>query len=274
MGRLLPGTLLVVGLALVALYLFPLYWMVVTSLKTSAEVFAHPPRFVPSAASIDAYARVLADRPVGRYLWNSFVVAAGTTALTVITGVGAAYVLARRRNRLVDVALFAILTLQVLPQSLMVTPLFVGFNLLGLLDTPRLAVVVALTAKTMPFFVILCRASFQAVPRELEEAALIDGNSRLGAFSTIVLPLARNGILVAMILIFMQAFGEFVYSRSFIANEELLTATVGMNTLMGANTREWNQVMAYATIYVLPVLVVFVLLQRSIVSGLTAGALK
>jgi multiple sugar transport system permease protein len=113
-----------------------------------------------------------------------------------------------------------------------------------------------------------------SVPIELEEAALVDGNSRVGAFFHIVLPLARNGILVAAILIFMQAFGEFVYSKSMIQDVELQPASVGLNSFMGPNTNEWNNIMAFASIYVTPILAAFVLLQRRIVSGLTSGALK
>ena len=134
--------------------------------------------------------------------------------------------------------------------------------------------VLALTAKTMPFFVVLVRATFMSVPGELEEAAQVDGNSRIGAFWNIVLPLARNGILVSAILIFMQAFGEFVYSKSIIQAVELQPASVGLNAFMGPNTTEWNNIMAYASIYVTPILAAFVLLQRRIVSGLTSGALK
>jgi multiple sugar transport system permease protein len=164
--------------------------------------------------------------------------------------------------------------LQVLPASLMITPIFVGFSQIGMLETPRLAVIIAIAAKSMPFFVVLVRATFMSVPMELEEAALVDGNSRVGAFFHIVLPLARNGILVSAILIFMQAFGEFVYSKSIIQAVEYQPASVGLNSFMGPNTNEWNNIMAFATIYVTPILAVFVLLQRRIVSGLTSGALK
>lgn len=173
-----------------------------------------------------------------------------------------------------DVGLFLILMLQVLPSSLMITPIFVGFSQIGLLDYPRLAVILAIAAKSMPFFIVLVRATFMSVPQELEEAALVDGSSRVGAFFRIVLPLARNGILVGAILIFMQAFGEFVYSKSMIQRIELQPASVGLNSFMGPNTNEWNSIMAYAAIYVTPMLAAFVLLQRGIVSGLTAGALK
>ena len=266
--------MLAIAILMAGIYLFPLYWMYVTALKSGSEMFATPPSFWPSSPRWSTFADVWESRQMGRFLWNSLVIAIGATALIAVLGVGCAYVLARYRNVWVDIGLFLILMLQVLPASLMVTPIFVGFSQLGVLDYPRLAVVIAIAAKSMPFFVILVRATFMAVPQELEEAALVDGNSRVGAFVSIVLPLARNGILVSAILIFMQAFGEFVYSKSMIQGIELQPASVGLNSFMGPNTNEWNNIMAYATIYVTPILAVFVLLQRRIVSGLTSGALK
>ncbi|MBP1852002.1 carbohydrate ABC transporter permease [Rhizobium halophytocola] len=266
--------MLVVAILLAIVYLFPLYWMYVTTLKSGSAMFASPPDFWPRDPQWGVFGFVWESRNMARYIWNSLVIALGSVVVIAVLGVGCAYVLARYRNRWVDVGLFLILMLQVLPASLMITPIFVGFSQVGLLDYPRLAVILAIAAKSMPFFVVLVRATFMAVPQELEEAALVDGNSRVGAFFNIVLPLARNGILVAAILIFMQAFGEFVYSKSMIQDVELQPASVGLNTFMGPNTNEWNNIMAYATIYVTPILAAFVLLQRRIVSGLTSGALK
>lgn len=266
--------MLLVAVLLAAIYLFPLYWMYVTAIKTGSAMFASPPSFWPSDPQWGIYGFVWESRNVGRYLWNSLVIASGAVSLIVVLGTGCAYVLARYRIVWVDIGLFLILMLQVLPASLMITPIFVGFSQLGLLDYPRFAVILAIAAKSMPFFVVLVRATFMSVPMELEEAALVDGNSRFGAFFHIVLPLARNGILVSAILIFMQAFGEFVYSKSMIQAIEYQPASVGLNSFMGPNTNEWNNIMAYAAMYVTPILAIFVLLQRRIVSGLTSGALK
>ncbi|WP_428426341.1 carbohydrate ABC transporter permease [Pararhizobium sp.] len=266
--------MLVIALVMAAIYLFPVYWMFITALKSGSEMFATPPSFWPSEPQWGTYTFVWESRGMGRYLWNSLIIAFGSVTLITVLGVGCAYVLARYRNVWVDIGLFLILMLQVLPASLMITPIFVGFSQLGMLNYPRLAVIIAIAAKSMPFFVVLVRATFMAVPQELEEAALVDGNSRVGAFFNIVLPLARNGILVSAILIFMQAFGEFVYSKSIIQAVELQPASVGLNSFMGPNTNEWNNIMAYATIYVTPILAIFVLLQRRIVSGLTSGAIK
>lgn len=266
--------MLAIAIVLAAIYLFPLYWMYITTLKSGSAMFATPPSFWPSDPQWSTYAYVWESRNLARYMWNSLVIAFGAVALITVLGTGCAYVLARYRNGWIDIGLFLILMLQVLPASLMITPIFVGFSQLGMLEYPRIAVIIAIAAKSMPFFVVLVRATFMSVPMELEEAALVDGNSRIGAFFHIVLPLARNGILVSAILIFMQAFGEFVYSKSIIQAVEYQPASVGLNSFMGPNTNEWNNIMAFATIYVTPILAVFVLLQRRIVSGLTSGALK
>ncbi len=266
--------MLTIAIVLAAIYLFPLYWMYVTALKTGSAMFATPPSFWPSDPQWSTYVYVWESRNLARYMWNSLIIAFGAVALITVLGTGCAYVLARYRNGWIDVGLFLILMLQVLPASLMITPIFVGFSQFGMLEYPRLAVIIAIAAKSMPFFVVLVRATFMSVPIELEEAALVDGNSRVGAFFHIVLPLARNGILVAAILIFMQAFGEFVYSKSIIQDAEFQPASVGLNSFMGPNTNEWNYIMAFASIYVTPILAIFVLLQRRIVSGLTSGALK
>ena len=266
--------LLAFAIILAALYLFPLYWMYVTSLKTQSSIFAVPPEFLPGVPQWGNYATIWEVANIPRFIWNSLVIATGVTLITGLVGAGCAYVLARYRNRWIDVALFTVLMLQVLPPSLMVTPIFVGFASVGLLEYPRFATILAVSAKTMPFFVILCRAAFMTVPRELEEAALVDGNSRAGAFFMIVLPLARNGLLISALLVFMQGFGEYVYSASIIADNRLQPASIGMTNYLQPNQVNWNAIMAFAATYVTPIIAAFVILQRQIVNGLTAGALK
>ena len=270
----LQWTMLTAALLMAALYLFPLYWMYVTSLKGASEVYANPPTFWPVEPNFGVFAEVWNGKGMASYMGNSLLIATGVTAITVVLGSGCAYVLARYRNVWIDVGLFAILMLQVLPASVMVTPLFVGFSQVGLLNYPRTAVILAASAKAMPFFVVLVRATFMTVPRELEEAAYVDGSTRLGAFFRIVLPLARNGILVCAILTFMSAFGEYIYSKSIIQSENLQPASVGLASFVGPTSRDWNAIMSYAAIYVTPILALFVILQRRIVSGLTSGALK
>ncbi len=265
--------LLAVALVIVAIYLFPLYWMYVTALKTNTETFANPPTLWPHHAELKV-ARVWSEMGMDSLIRNSILIAAGTVSLVVIFGTGCAYGLSRVRSIWMDLALFAILMMQVLPSSLMITPIFVAFSQIGLLSWPRTGVVLATAAKLLPLYIVLVRAAFAQVPRELEEAALVDGNSRIGAFFTISVPLARNGILVSGILIFLQALGEYVYSRSLIADRAFQPATVGLQFYVGPQASDWTGIMTFAAIYVTPILIIFVLLQRRIVSGLTSGALK
>ena len=261
------------GVAIVAVYLFPLYWMYATALKGNAEIYRSPPSFWPLAPTWRV-GSVVRDHGLPHYLANTLMIAAASTVVAVALGTGAAYVLARRRGAWVDAALFAILVIQALPASLLATPLFVAFDQTGLLHWPRLAVALAQAGRVMPFYVVLCRAGFLAVPRELEQAAFMDGASRRQALMLVVIPLARNIMLVAGILIFLQSLGEYVYSRSLISSDALQTATVGLRAFLGTDTSDWSGVMTYASVYVTPILLVFVLLQRRIISGLTAGALK
>lgn len=265
--------LFLIGVLITALYLFPLYWMYITAFKSGTEIFRNPPSLWPINPQWNI-TRVLQSTDLGLYVFNSLLIACGVTMIVIVLGTGCAYSLARYRNIWIDAAIFAILMMQVLPSSLMVTPLFVAFSQVGLLETPRLAVVLAQAAKVLPLYIVLCRASFLQIPGELTEAAQVDGNSRVGAFFRIVLPLARNGILISSVLVFLQSFGEYVYARSLIAQQSLQTATVGLQSFMGPNANDWTAVMTYSAIYVTPVLIIFIFLQRHIVSGLTSGALK
>jgi multiple sugar transport system permease protein len=265
--------LLALAILFVAIYLFPVYWMYLSALKADAEIVAYPPTFWPTEMHFQAV-EVWKRLQMGTFLGNSLYLAVGVTAIVVAIGTGAAYALARVRSVWMDITLFIVLMMQVLPSSLMITPIFVAFSQVGLTSVPRVAVIFAQAAKELPLYIVLVRATFLQVPRELEEAALVDGNSRVGAFLRINVPLARNGILVSAVLVFLRAFGEYVYARSLIGERMLQPATVGLQSFMGPNTSDWPGVMTYSAIYVTPILIVFVLLQRRIVSGLTSGALK
>ena len=265
--------LFVIALCVTAVYMFPLYWMYITVFKSASEMFQYPPTLWPQHPE-SQLGQVCTERGMGNFLWNSLVTACGTVAVTVFVGTGAAYALAFVQNRWTRFASFTVLVLQALPSSLMVTPIFTAFKALGLLETPRLAVVIAQITKTLPFFIVLCRPSFVQVPRELRDAALVDGASPMRAFFGVILPLAVNGILVSAILVFLQSFGEYVYARSLILDDQYQTATVGLSAFVGATRIDWIGIMSYSAIFVTPILVAFMLLQRRIVAGLTAGALK
>ena len=263
----------VLGFAGVAIYLFPIYWMLISGFKSSAEIFANPPTFFPRNPSLDAFHSVFVQENITRYLRNSIIIAVPVTLLTLVLGSMGAYAMSRIRSRLVDVALVIVLLLQVFPEALIATPIFIILKSLGLLNT-FLAVILATASKTLAFALVILRPMFLQVPSELEEASYVDGCTRFQAFWRIVLPLMRAPLLVVGAITFAQAYGQFVYPITLLSQQELQPGSVGIYAFIGAEFADWHRVMAFASIYVLPILALFLLLQRNIVSGLTAGALK
>jgi multiple sugar transport system permease protein len=268
-----PWLFTAVGVCLAAVYLFPVYWMFISGFKTSAEIFSIPPTYFPKAPTLASYRWVFERENVGRFLFNSFVIAGGATLLTLVIGSGASYALARVRSRWLDAVLVAIMVSQVLPPALLVTPMFVIFKQLGLLNT-HLGVVIAVTTKTLPFAIVMLRTTFAQIPPEIEEAARVDGASRVGAFFRVVIPLARVGYIVVGTIVFLLAYGEFVYPVSLLSKAALQPATVGLYSFVGADYADWPNAMAFSSIIVAPVLLLFLFFQRRIVAGLTAGAVK
>jgi multiple sugar transport system permease protein len=275
MGR-LPwrGYPLTLAAALVVgLYLFPIYWMAISGFKTNAEIFAKPPTLIPAAATLDSFRHVFERDNMGRFLLNSLTIASGTALLTLLIASFAAYSMARLRSRWIDVALLAILVVQVLPPALLAAPMFVSFRQLGLVNT-QAAVILADMTRTVPFALVMLRTAFLAVPLELEEAARIDGCSRLGAFWRVVVPVVKPALIVTGVIAFMMAWGDLIYSLTFLQKQELQPATVGLYGYIGSDYADWNKIMAFATVMTLPVIGAFLVLQQRIVQGLTAGALK
>jgi multiple sugar transport system permease protein len=262
-----------VGVTGVTMYLFPIYWMFASGFKDSAEIFANPPTLVPRHPTLAAYDYVFWRENVLRYLRNSLAIAVPVTALTVIMGAMGGYALSRLKSRLVDAALLIVLLLQVFPDALLATPIFIIFRTLGLLNSFA-AVILATTSKTLAFALVVLRPMFRQVPMELEEASMVDGCSRLQTFRRIVLPLMQTPLVVIGALSFVQAYGQFVYALTLLSRQELQPATVGIYSFVGAEYADWHRVMAFASLFVTPILVLFLLLQRRIVAGLTAGALK
>jgi multiple sugar transport system permease protein len=268
-----PWVMVAIAVLISAVYLFPVYWMYVSALKPALELNAAPPTLYPHAPTLAAFRWIFQAENVVRFMQNSVVISVATTVLTLVLATGAAYSLARFRSVWMDVVLIGVMLSQVLPPPLLVTPMFVIFRQIGLINT-QLAVILATTTKTLPFAVIMLRTTFAQVPIDLEDAARVDGCSRAVAFLRVTLPLARVGYIVVGTLVFLLAYGEFVYPVSLMNKAALQPATVGLYSFVGADYSDWGNAMAFACVFVTPVIIIFMLLQRRIVSGLTAGALK
>ena len=269
------------GLLATMIYLLPLYWMVTTSLKTSAEIFHKPPVLFPTTVQIDSYKQIL-GLPTGRqeiyinaglYLRNSLIIALSTTFLTLGMAVPAAYAVSRFRFRGRTTFLLFLLVAQMLPAVLLVIPLFVLFRNIGI-SNQYTGVILADTALALPFSIIVLRTSFLQIPTEIEEAAWIDGGSRLQVLYFIILPLVRAGLVAVGVFSFLIAWGEFVFALSFLQNPELHPVSIGVFQFVGMYKSNFDSMMAFSTLVSIPAVVAFLFLQKQFISGLTSGSVK
>lgn len=250
---------------------FPFAWMISTSLTTDTELFAIPPKLIPDPVDASAYGQVLDSFPLGRWMLNSLFITVTVTILQVVTSAMAAYAFSRMRFRGRD-ALFAvyIATLMV-PFQVLVVPLFVEIRYMGLLDSyPALIV----PEVAMPFGVFLLRQAFMSLPKELEEAAFVDGAGHVRVFLRIVVPLAKPAVATVAVFAFMGSWNNFLWPLVVINSPELMTLPLGLSTMSDRFVTDWNLVLAGATISVLPILAVFLFAQRYVIQGFAMSGLK
>lgn len=277
LGRLRSSTYgnTMLGVLILAVYLFPVYWMLATSLKSFKAIFAVPPQLVPLPPQITPYIEaVITNQFMLRAILNSTIISVSTLVLTLLLAAPAAYALARRRLRFTVVVVFILLLSQMVPTILLAGPLFVIFSQIGLVDSYASLILADTTTVALPFAIIILRPFFLSIPEDLEDAAMVDGCTRLGAFWRIVLPLVRPGLITVGTFAFLLTWGEFVYGLTLTTSEQLQPVTVALNELQGQYSTRWNNLMAASTAVSLPIIVIFVSLQRFIVGGLTAGATK
>ena len=271
----------VVGLFACVVYIIPLFWMVSTSLKPVEQIFQKPPVLFPSTPQLISYRSILGlptDRPdlyinTVVYFKNSLIIASWTTILVFLLAIPSAYALSRFKFRGRSAYLLFLLVAQMLPSVLLVIPLFVLFKRLGLYST-YLGVILADTALALPFAIIILRTSFLQIPEALEEAAWIDGGSRLQVLWFIILPLVRAGLVAVGVFSFLTAWGEFVFALSFLPKTEMQPVSLGVFQFIGMYKSNFDTMMAFSTLVAIPAVVAFMFLQRQFVSGLTSGSVK
>lgn len=263
-------------LALLAVFiLFPAYWMIVTAVAPSRDVISSTPSIIPNPAtiSLENFFRVFEIRPLHLWLINSATVALATTLIVVVLSLMAGYGLSRARGRLGAVVGLSLFGIRLIPITLLVVPFFIMFTSMGLRNT-LLSLVIANTVVLLPFASWLMKAVFDGVPVELEEAACVDGASKFRAFLAVVLPIARPGIGATGIFAGISAWSDFAFARTLVQGETNATITVGLVGFIGEYTVDWGALMAAGLISVLPMIILFVLLEPLLVSGLTQGAVK
>ena len=257
--------------ALLAFALVPIAWLVLTSFKTRLQIFASPPLIV-FTPSLDSWAKLLQPGPLRQALFNSFLVSAATTVTTLVIGGLAAYGFSCFRFRGAAALLFGILAARLLPPINSVVVLYLVFNRLHLVDTIS-GLVILYSALLVPIAVWLLRAAFDAVPKELEEAAMIDGCSRLRALRHITVPLAAPGVAVTGLLMFIFSWNEFLFAYLFTSTDAV-TIPVILAKAVGEYGVDWADLTAQATLLLIPVFVITLVAQRRLLSGLSGGALK
>ena len=256
-----------------ALTLFPFYWMLNTSLKPTSEIFLSPPTFVSAHWSFDAYVSLLTQKPMLRFFANSLIVALGTTFLSVALAALAAYGLTRFFPGGATLFVMFLLFTKMLPETLLVIPYFQLMADLGLLNT-YLALVLAYSSFALPFSVWMLIGFFRSIPREIDEAAIVDGASYLQVFGRIILPLARPGLVAVALFTFLIAWNSYLWALVLTTDASMFVLSVGIANMVGEYRVQWNELMAAAVIAALPVVILYSLLERHLVSAITAGAVK
>jgi multiple sugar transport system permease protein len=253
---------------------FPLYWMVATATRHSDELFGGEQHLLPNFARLPSIFTNATDGvPMVRWLGNSAFVATGTTVLSLILAVLAAYALSRFSFRGKGIFGFALFATQMLPEALLVVPLYAMFLTVGLLND-LWGLVLGNTAFAMPVAVWILKTAMDAVPKEIEEAASLDGCSRLGLLLRVILPLTTPSLAAAAVITFFDSWNEFLFANTFMTDKEKWPASKGLASFVGEFVTPLGSVMSAAVVFTLPALVFFVLVQRRIVAGLTAGAVK
>jgi ABC-type glycerol-3-phosphate transport system permease component len=253
-------------------FVFPVYWTIASSFAPEARLFEVPP-IVPTELTLDHYRALFDQRQFWLPIRNSLVVSAATTALAIVAGALAAYALTRLKFRGRTLLLAGVLAVSMLPQVSLVPPLYLALRATGLIDSYT-GLVLPYLSFALPLSIWLLVGYFRQLPPELEDAALLDGASRLQALQQIIVPLAWPGVATAAILTFLYCWNEFIFALSFTLGPNRQTAPVAIALFRGRYQVPWGQILAAAVVTTLPVIVVVAAFQRRIVEGLTAGAMK
>lgn len=263
--------LTVTAWALAALFLLPYAQMVITAGRPADELRDNG--YLPSRFDWSAFTRVWSETTLGQNLTNTLLIAAGSTLLVLLVALPAAYYTARVRFRGRTAFLLLVLVTQMFQPTALQVGLYREFHALGLLDTTTV-LMVANAAFNLAFAVWIISAYIGSIPVELEEAAMLDGCGRARALFRVTLPLALPGVVTAVIFTFIAAWNEFIMGLTLTTSPERQPLTVGINNMIGAYSVQWNQVFAASLVAIVPVVVLFAVIERHVVSGLTAGSVK
>lgn len=256
-----------------AFVLFPYIWMFLTSLKPQAELYTTPIQYLPKAPTFDGYRLLMRTTDFPRFITNSLVVVCGTLVITAVVSVSAAYCFSRFHFRGKGKLFGLFLVTQMFPAILLVFSLFLIMRKLGILNTAW-SLIIAHSTFALPFTTWLLTGFFNSIPLSLDEAATIDGASRWQTFWHVLAPLSAPGVVAALTYVFIYSWNEFIYALTFTSSSGTRTVPIGLNTFMGEYIIRWDLLTAGGVLTAIPIVVFFMLVQRHLVEGLTAGAVK
>ena len=252
---------------------FPAVWILFTSLKTETELVQKPITWWPKNITLNNYVQAFTDQPLLRYLGNSLIVALGATALSLLVSACAAYAIARLNLKYRQVILTSIIASSMFPLVTLLVPIFETFRAMNLLNTYT-ALILPYVVLNLPVCTLVLVSFFQSIPKDLENAAMIDGCTRMGALWRIVVPLAAPGVFTAGILAFVNSWDEFLLALSLNSSASMRTLPVGISLYQGEFTFPWPIISAALIVAIVPIAVLIALFQERVVGGLTQGGLK
>ena len=255
--------------------MFPIYWMLVTSLKTEMEIFHIPPTFWPQKLNTRTYAAQLdiGDFNMFRSFGNSLVISFGAMIISVILAVPASYGIAKYRFKGKRSMILGFLITQMLPVSVLLTPLFIIFKNMNVYNTAWSAIFADATIG-IPFSILILKNYFASIPNELEDAAYIDGCNKFVAFIRVLVPIAKTGVVVCGVFSFLYAWGDLAYGMTFIIDQQRRPITAGIFNFLGQYGTKSSYLSAFAIVTIIPVALIFIFMQKYIISGMTSGSVK
>lgn len=251
----------------------PLLLMITTSLKSRGELFRIPLSIWPGRVTVDSYVRLWAERPFVRYFANSVIVAVSATLVATLAAVMAGFGMSRYRVPGRKAILAGILLSQMIPATVIVVPFFKFLAVVGLYNS-RLGLIAAHSSFAIPFATWMALGFFRGIPREIDDAAIVDGCTALQRLFLILIPLLRPGLVAMAIFTFLLSWKEYFFALSLASNERMYTLPVGIGALVGEYGVAWNDVMAASVLAGVPAIVAYAILERHLVGGLVAGAVK
>lgn len=272
--RLASKTAILIALIIGALFAgFPIIWMLANSFKSNTEIFAYPPKLITESFSFSAYKTILTDPVKVRFFINSYFVSIVVTLATLFVAILAAYGFSRYQFKLKKPLNMLIISVQAVPPITLLIPYFALIVALKIFNT-YWALILTYMVFTLPYAIIMMTGYFNTLPRELDEAVMIDGAGSFQALWRILVPISKPGIASVGIYTFMQAWNEYLFALTLTKTLDMRTVPIGIQQLMGQHSYEWNEMMAMSILGSLPVLILFLFFQRYFVGGMTSGAVK